>query len=75
MAKVHRILKSCTDLSNKHFHFSLLYVRGSLIKEKSLRSILFIPKKGMYVPLTKVYSRKTQDDITLAEGKCVVWHH
>ena len=40
--------------------------------EKSLKSVFFIPEKGMYVPLTKAYAQRAQDDITKQEGKCVV---
>ena len=34
------------------------------MKRHSLTCILFIPKKGMYIPLTKAYAWKAQDDIT-----------
>ena len=43
-----------------------------LIKGKSLKSILFISEKGMYILLIKTYAQKAQDDITTTEGKCVV---
>ena len=54
------------------FSLSVSCTEGSiLIKGKSLKSILFISEKRTYVPLTKAYALKAQDDITVTEGKCV----
>ena len=54
------------------FSLSVSCMEGSiLIKGNSLKSILFISEKRTYVPLTKAYALKAQDDITITEGKCV----